>query len=109
MTKEELFKNIEILLEVLKEHKRTQVLDFKTSENLELFRKVVYAIVGYKVPLDTNCGGCVLHWLNTLLSYYERLYPEYLKTLIPLNEEPNNENVQVEEKSKSRRRSKKQG
>jgi hypothetical protein len=78
--KKELFQLIEPLIERLKEHQRTGSTRFKDMDE-KLTLRTVYKEIYPGVEVSLACDSCVLHCLNMLLSYYEREYPKYLKTI----------------------------
>lgn len=80
MNKEQLFNNIKFFLKLLHEYKQNKVINFKTQENVELFRNV-YKEVYPRVTPNLSCASCVADCLMMLEAWHEREYPKYLKSL----------------------------
>jgi hypothetical protein len=79
MNKEQLFQNIETILNYLKEYNRIQVIDFsKNPSDKDLFKAVLKQVYPSVQP-DLTCASCVVHLMNNLQAYYEREYSKWKK------------------------------
>ncbi|MFT3908325.1 MAG: hypothetical protein QM737_02780 [Ferruginibacter sp.] len=82
MTKEELFQKMEMLMNVLKQYKVNQTLDFGTQENLHSMVDVMKEITGKSsIQMDLTCPTCVLAYLNQILPTYEKMQRELQPTV----------------------------
>ncbi len=80
MERRELFQLIEPLIEKLKEHQQTGTIIFKDMDQ-KLSIKTVYREIYPGVNVELSCSSCVLHCLNMILSFYEREYPKYQRSI----------------------------
>lgn len=63
---------IEMLLSYLTKYNQIGKLELGIEERIIL--KEVYSDI-FKVTPNIGCESCILHYLNMLLSYYEREFP----------------------------------
>lgn len=81
MTDKEKFEGIQYLTGLLNQYNQKGNLKF-TVEDGQLL-KSIYSPIFQVYNLSLSCSSCILHYLNSLLSYYEREYPLYQKSIQP--------------------------
>lgn len=77
MSKEELFSQIETVLPYLHEFRKYSVVKMPLAH--KVYIQSIYKDIAPHVTTNLACDACVIGYLNTILSYYEREYPLYLK------------------------------
>jgi hypothetical protein len=76
----QLFTDIEKLLPRLEELQKSGTVDFTNApEDVPLIGEVIKKLIQGIQP-SLSCSTCIIHYLNTMLSFYEREYPIFQKS-----------------------------
>lgn len=85
MYPERIFKEIETLLPKVEQYNKTKSVYLSLDEKL-LIQKLYKELLPMSNP-SLACDSCVIHYMNTLLSFHEREFPKFLKENQPKVEE----------------------
>ena len=75
MNQEQLFDNIEQLLDVLATYQRTGHV--KVTVEQQILIRDSYRVIYPDVTVQLGCSSCILQYLNMLVAFYEREYPKF--------------------------------